>query len=276
MAKEFASEYPRNEYGWIMFPNTATDSKFRKMMFPESVMEHPAKAQMYLIQSIVGYISEPGDSIMDIMAGTGTIMLAATMGRKVICIELEDTYYRIITEGLDFISNNYTDIRDMVTILYGDCRNFMPIPVNHIIFSPPYAQILTTKKGASSGSVKHQQLAGVRKGSKDGAWTPDYTQDHRNIGRLNIFLYNQAMERVYNLCYQSILPNGTLTVIIQDNIINGNRVYLSDLVNSTCIKCGFEQIGWYKRYVSGTGFKNSLRSKGIITVDDEDLLIFRK
>jgi hypothetical protein len=272
--KEFAPEYTRNEHGWILFPNMAADGKYRNALFPESVKRHTAKAQMYLIKSIVEYVSEPGEIIMDIMAGSGTIMLAATLGRRVVCIELEEIYQRILYESLEMLSNNYPGTEKMITILQGDCRNFMPIPVNHIIFSPPYAQILTTRKGPSADSTKG--LAGSRVGAEDGSWSPDYTKDHRNIGRLNTFLYNQAMERVYSLCYESVLPGGTLTTIIQDFMRDGKRVYLSEWVNRICITAGFEQIGWYKRMVSGTGFKKCWRSKGIVTVDDEDLLMFRR
>jgi len=66
MTKQFAPEYDLNEQGWIKFP---PDSDYRKRMFPPEVNTHPAKANVYLVQAIIEYVSEPDDILMDIMAG---------------------------------------------------------------------------------------------------------------------------------------------------------------------------------------------------------------
>ncbi len=63
--------------------------------------------------------------------------------------------------------NIQLDTNSTIMILQGDCRDFLPIPVNHVIFSPPYAQILTTRKGPEKDSTK--SLAGA-KGDSDGSW----------------------------------------------------------------------------------------------------------
>ncbi|GAH88801.1 unnamed protein product, partial [marine sediment metagenome] len=56
MDKEFATEYPRNEDGLILFPR---DSDYRKELFPLLKLdEHPAKANIYLVQAIVEYVSQ--------------------------------------------------------------------------------------------------------------------------------------------------------------------------------------------------------------------------
>ena len=52
--KQFASEYNLNEAGWIKFP---PDSDYRKKMFPPEVNTHPAKANVYLVQAIIEYLS---------------------------------------------------------------------------------------------------------------------------------------------------------------------------------------------------------------------------
>jgi len=86
--KQFAPDYERNEKDWIKFPRDKVDRD--KLFIPES-FDHPAKANLYLIEELIKYTTEPGDTIMDITAGTGTILVAAPE-RRVITIELNPLY----------------------------------------------------------------------------------------------------------------------------------------------------------------------------------------
>lgn len=264
---EFAPQYPRTNEGWVIFPD---DQDQRREVFVHEVMEHPAKANLWMLQSIIEYVSEPGDSVMDIMAGTGSILIGAGMDRRVICVELEEQYYKLILASLDNIAQYLDYAKDIVTIIHGDCRHILPLPANHIIFSPPYA-----KQRIGKTPKEHQestrQLAGTYQDSID-----EYQADPRNLGNLNKFLFNQEMEKVYNLCYQSIIPGGTLTVIIKDYIEKQKRVNLSNWVIRSCLKAGFENTDWFKREALGTGFLKLWRSRGMRTVDDEDIIIFGK
>lgn len=262
MNKEFAPDYPRSDEGWIIFPN---DQELRRSIFAEGTMKHPAKADLYMLQSIIEWMSEPGETIMDIMAGTGSIMIAASMDRRVVCLDIEELYTNLMMESC---SKSFS--KKGTIIICGDCRKLLPLPVNHIIFSPPYA-----KQRIGKTPKKHQestrQLAGTYQDSID-----EYQQHPRNLGNLNRFLFNQEMEKIYKLCYQSIIPPGTLTIIIKDYIENQKRVSLSGWVIKTCIRIGFENIGWFKREALGTGFLKLWRSRGMETVSDEDIIVFRK
>lgn len=261
--KEFASGYLRSEEGWILFPKDSVGGP-RQSLFPPAVMDHPAKYNFAMIQSIIEYVSEPDDTIMDIMAGTGSIMIGALLGRHIICVELEETYQDLISLAK---SNIELDTMNTIILLKGDCRDIMPIPVNHIVFSPPYAQILKSK-GTLDDKWKTMHKSHQRQA--------DYSANPRNIGNLNRFLYNQAMEKIYKLCYDSVLPGGTLTVILKDYINQGKRIYLSDWLIRTCVGLGFENTAWFKREATGSGYQDLWRSRGYTTVDDEDIVIFRR
>jgi hypothetical protein len=149
---------------------------------------------------------------------------------------------------------------------------------------------LTTSTGTfiANGLISHNSNAmnvqRVRK-EKEGAdgflskqdkRMQDYSKDPRNIGRLNTFLYNQNMERVYRLCYQSLLPGGTLTIVIKDRIHEGEQVWISNWATRVCIESGFQMSDWFKRESRGTAFTNIRRSKGEETVDCEDIIILKK
>jgi len=259
--KPFAPNYPRNAEGWIQFPD---DPGWRRDIFPPGVMEHPAKFPLGLVKSIIEYVSEPGETIMDIMAGTGSTMIGALIGRNIICIELEEWYQELIQMGKENIELTASG---WITLLKGDCRDFLPIPVNHIIFSPPYAQIL---KGKGMDDEKWKSM------SHSHRHQGDYSTNPRNVGNLNRFIYNQVMEKIYGLCYDSVLPGGTMTVVLKDYMKQGERVYLSSWLKKVCLRFGFSVFAWYKREAMGSGYQDSWRSKGVTTVDDEDIVVFRK
>src|SRR4030042_1331101 len=90
--KEFAPEYQRNENGWILFPS---DAVYRKEMFPKEVNEHQAKANVFLIQSCIEYVSKPGDYLLDPFGGTGTLMVGALIQRDVMLIEISPEYHKL-------------------------------------------------------------------------------------------------------------------------------------------------------------------------------------
>lgn len=260
----FAPTYPRNEAGWILFPD---DVVKRKSLFPSQVIKHYAKMQLYLEEELIKYISKEGDIILDPMAGTGTIMLAALMGRNVICIDIEEGYTKMELEVLEHLKQNNPNMSHVI-ILYGNCKLMLPIHCNHIIFSPPYASALKPTKKLSKFIEDKYRL--------DEEQYQMYAQTTGNVGLVNTFLYNQTMEKVYNLCYQSLPVGGTMSVVTKDIIEKGERVYLSNWIIKVCIKAGFEVQDWFKHEMMGGAFQDVRRSKGDETVDDEDCIIFRR
>ncbi|KKM85910.1 hypothetical protein LCGC14_1284190, partial [marine sediment metagenome] len=99
MTKEFAPTRERTEEGWLLYPS---DIAYRKRLpFPDEVFEHPAKAQLYLLEDIVEYVSEGGEIILDPFGGTGSILVATMMGRNVIMLELEPHFVEIINEAMN-------------------------------------------------------------------------------------------------------------------------------------------------------------------------------
>ena len=115
MPGNFAEDYSKNADGLWLFPR---DDKYRKQLFPDfDISAHPAKANIYLVQAIVEFVSEPNETVMDIMAGTGTIMTAALIGRRVVCIELEDPYVEILEQNAASLDSIAPGISEEITIL---------------------------------------------------------------------------------------------------------------------------------------------------------------
>jgi len=268
-SKVFALGYPRNDDGWIEFPADTTDRK--NLFFPEEVMRHPAKMNFHLQQSIIEYVANDGDILLDIFGGTGTLMIAALQGCRVVLIDIEDGYNRLLGEAKEELERQVPGAGSLVTIIKGDCRLVLPFPCNHIITSPPYAgamdirRVRETKEDAPDDFFAEQD--------KD---MLEYSKSPQNISKLNTFIYNMEMEKIYRKCYQSLPPGGTLTVIIKDRIEGGERVYLGKWVHKVCLAAGFKEDTWAKWRTLGHAFTKIARSQGKLVVDDEDILIFRK
>ncbi len=262
--REFAPDLFRNDAGWIILPDDVT---WRKSLFPPNVMKHLAKLQMYLLQSTYQYISKPGDILLDPMGGTGTLMMAALEGRTVITMDIEAGYHELQKEVYAHMQTNNPDMSPCIQLL-GNCKLLLPIQCSHIIFSPPYANAFKPSKkltGIVADKYRVNEEEFVR-----------YAQTTGNVGMHNTFLFNQTMEKVYKLCYQSLQPGGTMSVIIKDRIEKGVRTYFSKWINRVCHQIGFKDYSWFKTLMLGGPWQDIRRSRDEDTVDDEDCIIFIK
>ena len=261
---EFAPNLPRNSEGWIVVPDDVT---WRKELFPPSVMKHLAKMQMYIEQSIYQYVSEPGDILLDPMAGTGTLMMAALEGRMVITLDIEEKYHQLQKLVYIHLLESHPNMSTCVQ-LFGNCKLLMPIQCNHIVFSPPYGKAFKPSKKLT-GIVADKYRVNEEE-------FQEYARTTGNVGIQNTFLYNQTMEKVYKLCYESLPVGGTLSIVIKDIIEGGKRTYFSEWINRVCHKAGFKDYAWFKFEMMGGPWQDIRRSKGLDTVSDEDCIIFRK
>ena len=262
-SKVFASGYTIDAEGLYHFPR---DDKYRKELFPFlDLSSHPAKANIYMTQAIVEYVSEPEETVMDIMSGTGTIMTAALIGRRVVCLEIEAHYQEILEQAAEALGKVDSFIPDMITIIGGDCYKLLPLPIaDHVIFSPPYANIMKKK---SLDKLSAEMV---------GTGLLDYSKEPDNIGNLNEFLYHQKMERIYKKVFDSLPLGGTLSIIIKDHIEAGERMMLGERAERDCVRAGFSKMDWYKWLPPGSAYTSFMRARGDLVVDEEDIIILKK
>jgi len=269
MSKQFAPEYPRTDEEWVRFP---TDSNYRKRMFPEEVNKHQAKANVYLIQSIIEYVSEAEQVLLDIMAGTGTLMVGALIGREVICVEIGNMYHNLQQQALVKLEEIAPGISEHIMLINMPCQQYLPIPnlADHIIFSPPYASIMRVGK-------KQSGLGEAALGID--AWM--YSDHPLNLGLMNDFIWAQELEKIYAKCFQTLKLGGTMTLIVKDHYEKQKdgtrkRIPLSQAARDACIRIGFTDHSWFKWLAPGSTFTNIFRSRGWEVVDDEDIIIVQK
>jgi len=256
VGKVFAPLVDRDENGWLRFQS---DAELRRQLWPEGVSKHPAKFNCFLLTAMVEYLTKVGDTILDPMSGTGTTMLAAVLGRNVICIEVEDGYHEMQLEVLQNLRQMDPETANRITLLHGDCRKFIPLPCDAIIFSPPYANILKVRSTSEFAKSTDTYAENVE----------DYSASQWNVGNYNYFMYLQVMEKVYAAL---ALSAKKMAVVIKDHIEDQQRVELVGDSLRMAQRGGWKVTDRYKMFVLGSAFLKLYRSKGMETVDDEDII----
>lgn len=257
----FGLGYDQDDKGRFLFPR---DVERRKELFPQEVFNHPAKANIFLIEALVEYLTVPGDWILDPFGGTGTLLWATQMGRKVTLIEIEEGFQQLQKEICqDWFGAGGWD--GIVHLVEGNCNRLLPIFCNHAIFSPPYAQALGKKSGLVGDTIP-DALDELGK----------YSEHPQNMANLNTFFFAQAMKGVYKGLQQSIPPGGMMAVIIKDITRGDERVFLSKDCIREATKVGFEMTEWFKWVPPGSVFTKIMKAKGANTIEDEDIILFRR
>lgn len=257
----FAEPYPRDKDNYIKFPS---DTKYRQLHFPSDI-KHPAKANLYLVEELIKYTSEPNDYVMDIMAGSGSLLIGLFHNRNIIAIEINGNYSKYIEEAASNITKAIVSNHKYVTIT-ADCKDVLPIPVQSIIFSPPYADMLHPGKGllardkmgdTTLENVMHEYQAG-------------------DLASMKPFLYNKKMMEVYKLCYDSLESGGYLSLIIKDKISKQLKVELGLEAFKMMDKVGFVLDTWEKWKPRGFMFNLIKQKKGERVVLDEHIIVMRR
>jgi len=94
------------------------DTSFRKQFFVPDSFSHPAKMDAQLLIWITEHYTQPGETILDPMGGSGTTMLACTLGRDVVLVELEQKFIRMCL-------NNWQEVqmRPQLGSVMGGCAS---------------------------------------------------------------------------------------------------------------------------------------------------------
>lgn len=272
MSKVFAQAYPRNDKNEILFPRDLTE---RRKLMPESIWKnvslHPSKMNLFLCQEIIRYVSEPGDTILDPFGGIGTTLVGALEGRQVITIELEAEYVRLQKEIVEYWLDNLADnitVADL-NVYQGDNRQLLPFPCDHIITSPPYGNDMFKAEGSLiEAGMKSQEEANQK--------TKQYGDSTLSISRLNPFLYVQTMQKVYKLMVDSVRPGGSITITHRDRMRGDKRILYAHDIIRTLTGYGMKLHDIYKWHAPGSIQSRVNEKKGVESILDEDIILFRK
>ena len=119
------------------------DGKLRRQLFASEAMAHPAKGHIGLWWEIIERHTLQGQTILDPMAGIGTTMLAALLGRNVVCVEMESHFVAPMRASWEKMRQHgpmMGHTLGQVAIIQGDAR-CLPLgqQVEAVVTSPPYS-----------------------------------------------------------------------------------------------------------------------------------------
>ncbi len=258
-----------------------SDTKHRKQWFTGLSFSHPAKMALPLQLWLIENYTKEGETILDPMAGSGTILVACSMGRNVITVELEDKFVQMQ-------KGNWAKIRQRgaqlgyqmgtATILQGDARNLTGLLCGSVIMSPPYADSPGTP---SLGSVNKDDWGHegkdivTRRGLERG-----YSKDTEGqIGNLKSDFYLPAMLQIYQQCH-AVLRLGGLLILVTKNFIRNKAIVRLDLDTiKICEKVGFTFKERHYRKLLAQSFWRVIYAKhhpNAPVLDKEDILVFQK
>lgn len=280
--KVFAEGRERGEEGWLKYPlDKPLRAKYYSEGLLERIMTHPAKQNAWLHQDICKYVSEPGETILDPFGGVGTSLLSAVLGRNVILLEIEPYYAAIIEDSIrelhiteeadrasvvnEYEGNLPSRTLGNMLLINSDNRLAMPgIKCDHIITSPPYGNDLakTAEDQALNKEVGKQGM--------------QYTNSTQNIGKLNPFIYEQVMLKVYKMMVDCVRPGGTITITHRDRTKDGERLLYIDSIVGTLLKLGMRVDMLDKWKAPGSLAARVNEKLGNEVVLDEDIICMRK
>ena len=155
------------------------DTSFRKQFFVPDSFAHPAKMDAQLLLWIVNKYSKEGETILDPMAGSGTMMLACTLGRDVVLVELEDKFCKMMADNWEQVKMRPQLGSQMgnCQIIQGDARQLKGL-ADKIVTSPPYAEAHDKDPGGITKTNRKDLLpySYLKNGSSDNIQNLPYGQ----------------------------------------------------------------------------------------------------
>jgi hypothetical protein len=176
------------------FEPTPGFGKYR--VFLEHAIPHPAKMNTNLLEFLIKKYTREGDTILDPMAGTGSLgVIASLHGRNAIQVELEPKFYEWMEKARENVEKypTLTPKGKIVNIL-GDARKLSELlsSVDAIITSPPYASSLEGTTRHTRGGIASRDPKLAQSGTYSTVLSVKpgvpvmYSPNPDNIGNLKI------------------------------------------------------------------------------------------
>jgi len=144
-----------------------------KPLFVKASKDHPAKMNLNLLRWIIDTYTEPWDTVLDPMAGTGsTAILAFLAGRHGVAVEYEDTFFYMAEDNMEKTQRQAAregyirpGTKGRMTLIHGDARELSRLleASDVIVSSPPYGNRLadTAVRDGDPARVGYRQAVDV-------------------------------------------------------------------------------------------------------------------
>lgn len=283
---DMKSEGPMNQAPLL---DVGSDLAMRSRWFVPASFQHPAKLHLSLLTWIIERYTYPGETILDPMAGIGSVLYAATMQRNVMAYDIEPKWVDLMQQNAQSIASQAGLFVGSMHIGQADARQPWDVQVDHVLCSPPYGCAASSTPSArrmlpyrihalpvSYGSRWQSFVEKPTPGSM-GAVVFHYGTHPAQIGHLRGVRYWEAMRQVYTQAYTALRLSGSLILIVKDHIYQGQRVRTADATIALCQQIGFRLQARHQRRVYPLSlWQRRRKERGEPVVEEEDILVLRK
>lgn len=264
----------------------SSDLHLRHHWFVSASMGHPAKLHLGLLSWLVDRYTKPGETIADPMAGIGSLLYAATLQRNVIACEIEPHWLEIAYQNAAHILHAGGLFVGEITVGQHDARAPWGYQTDHIIFSPPYGNEVSSSPLAHR-ALKYKSLDGKRWKSllahvetQAGSWGSvlfHYGTHPAQVGHFRGKRYFEAMTDIYHHAYEALHDYGYCILILRDHIADGCRVATCAETIKICQGLGFVLVDHHQRHLSNLSlWQRRRKEQGLPVIEEEDILVFKK
>lgn len=261
------------------------DRHTRRHYFCEEAFSHPAKLHLGLLQRLLDMYTVPGETILDPMAGTGSLMIAATQQRNVILRDIQPEYVDLMSRSVSIIHHRAGLFGGLIDIDCGDARTLECPPFDSIICSPPYG--FETGAGVSNP----RRIALMYQGELGKRWrryleTPThasvaagfrYLGGQDNIGNKSGRNYWRDMQCIYERMVALLPAGGRLILILKNHYRRGRLIDVTGQTICVVQTLGLELAARHQRVVSPLSlWQRRRKEKGLPVIEVEDVLVFVK
>ncbi len=261
------------------------DFNLRQRLFVEESLHHQARANLYLLRYLIRHYTQVGDHLLDPMAGTGSLLIAAVAKRNVTLIDLEQHWADVIRANAQKITSSPTFFEPgSITVLQADAAK-LPLEscsISHAIFSPPYWDTFSDWNIKTSGFQGEPGPLGQAYADDRGTPSSQTTEDGRplkNIGNLHHYeSYLRAMRRVYQEVLRVLEPGGRCLIIVKDRVHKRRRVEITNDTSTLLQATGFSPVATLCVLTNLSHYRNIYLQKhpDAPVIDSEAVLVFQK
>lgn len=207
----------------LHIPASPVFGKYKPFLY--HAQPHPTKNNVNLVEYLVKKLTNPGETILDPFAGTGsTGVIAALHSRNAILVEIEPVFCQWIAEAAKRVEVMSTiSHKGWIKIVCGDSTKLTKLLSDHgvndivdaMITSPPY-----TNRAADHRVSKY------RKGGLFPEEKLDYKPSNGNLETIPWDKYIVSLQKVYSEVYKVLRPGGIVAVIVKPFYRDGKVVDL--------------------------------------------------
>ena len=261
------------------------DFNLRQRLFVKESLHHQARCNLYLLRHLIRHYTQPGDHLLDPMAGTGSLLIAAVAKRDVTLVDLETHWADVMHANAQKITSSPTFFEPgSITILQADAAK-LPLEscsIDHVITSPPYWDTFSDWNITTSGFQGELGPLGQAyaddRGTPSNQTTPD-GRPQKNIGNLHHYeSYLRAMRRVYQEVLRVLEPGGRCLVIVKDRVHKRRRVPITNDASTLLQAIGFSPVATLRVLTNLSRYRQILKQKhpDAPVIDSEAVLVFQK